>query len=169
MTKKKEPALKRKVGRPRKFTDLDLFQKKINEYFEECDEKKEPYLIYGLSIHLGLSREHLLKYEDERPGFSEAIKRARERVQRQIEQMMVERGTGNVAGLIFWLKNNAGWRDLMELEHAGPGGIPLEMSSIEVAARIATILELARKKKEEIAIETEETKAIPEKINVSKN
>jgi len=35
-----------------------------------------------------------------------------------------------------------------------------------VAARIATILELARKKKEELlAVETEETKAIPEKID----
>jgi hypothetical protein len=164
MTKRKDPALKKKVGRPRKYTDLDLFQKKIDAYFEECDEKKEPYLIYGLVMHLGMSREHILKYEDERPGFSEAIKRARERVQRQIEQMMVERGTGNVAGLIFWLKNNAGWRDIMGLEHTGADGAPLEMSSLEVAARIATILELARKKKEELTIETEETKAIPEKI-----
>jgi hypothetical protein len=154
---------KKKPGRPRKYTDLDLFQKKINAYFKECDEKKEPYLIYGLVMHLGMSREQILKYEDERSGFTEAIKRARERIQRQIEQMMVERGTGNVAGLIFWMKNNAGWRDLMELEHAGPGGIPLEMSSLEVAARIATILELARKKKEELAMETA-PKEIPEKV-----
>jgi hypothetical protein len=164
MRKRKDPALKKKVGRPRKYTDLNLFQKKIDEYFEECDKKKEPYLIYGLVMHLGMSREQILKYEDERSGFTEAIKRARERIQRQIEQMMVERGTGNVAGLIFWLKNNAGWRDIMGLEHTGADGAPLEMSSLEVAARIATILELARKKKEELAIETEETKAIPEKI-----
>jgi hypothetical protein len=159
---------KKKPGRPRKYTDLDLFQKKIDEYFDECDEKKLPYTMGGLGIALNLSREHLLKYEDERQGFSEAIKRARETIQNRVELMLVD-GRQNITGAIFWLKNNAGWRDIMGLEHTGPDGAPLEMSSLEVAARIATILELARKKKEELAIETEETKAIPEKIDVPKN
>lgn len=103
--------------------------------------------------------QELLRYE-EKEGYSEAIKRAKAKV----EQWYVQRlalGKCIPAGLIFILKNNFGWRDVQEFEHSGPGGEPLEMSSLEIAVRVATILELARKRKEELG---NQQKQIPEKV-----
>jgi len=177
--KKKDPAPKRKVGRPRKYTDAELFDKKVDQYFIDCDAKVdksgngEVYSITGLALYLGYAdRFAIIKHEersrDEKDEFVHSIKKAMQRIEKSRIEWLV-RGKGWGPGIMFDLKNNFGWKDIMGLEHAGPGGEPLEMSSLEVAARIATILELARKKREELAIETEETKAIPEKIEASKN
>jgi hypothetical protein len=172
MVKKKRPTDKNrpKIGhRPRKYTDLDVFQKRIEEFFADCDTRGKPYTVTGLARSLIISREQLLRYEDERPGFSEAVKAAREKIQQDVEEGIIIGGKSgkNVVGLIFWLKNNAGWSDLLKL--SGPDGEPLalEMSSLEVAARIATIFELARKRKEEQDIEAA-LKQIPEKVGDAK-
>lgn len=54
---------------------------------------------------------------------------------------------------IFWLKNRRrdAWRDRQDLEHTGKDGGPIEtreMSELEVARRLAFILESARRKQE---------------------
>lgn len=165
MKKRKKNIDRPKIGhRPRKWTDLDLFQQRIDQFFSECDAGKRPPSVTGLAMSLSISREQLLRYEDERPGYSEAVKKARERIQRGIEEAIIEGGKAgkNVVGLIFWLKNNANWRDVMGLEHTGADGAPLEMSSLEVAARISTILEIARTKREQDAQAAQ--KVLPEKI-----
>jgi len=166
MPKKKKPETghRPRGHRRRKWTDLELFQERVDQYFVECDTKNETYTVTGLAMALNLARENLLRYEDERPGYSEVVKKAREKIQKGIEAAIIEGGKAgkNVVGLIFWLKNNANWRDVMGLE--GPEGQPLEMSSLEVAARVITILELAKKRREEQDTEAQEQKALPEKI-----
>jgi hypothetical protein len=164
--KRKKDTDRPKIGhRPRKWTDLELFQERVNQYFAECDAKNETYTVTGLAMALNLARENLLRYEDERPGYSEVVKKAREKIQKGIEAAIIEGGKAgkNVVGLIFWLKNNAAWSD--EFRLAGSGGEPLalEMSSLEVAARIATIFALAKKRKEEQAVELV-PKELPEKV-----
>ncbi|MGA2317601.1 MAG: terminase small subunit [Thermodesulfobacteriota bacterium] len=166
--KEKKDINRLKIGhRPRKWTDLELFQKRIEEFFADCDSKGRPYTTMGLAMAVNLSRENLIKYEDERPGYSEAIRRARDRIQRDVEESLIIGGKlgKNIVGLIFWLKNNANWAD--ELRLAGVGGEPLalEMSSLEVAARVITILELARVKREERDVETVQKALLPEKIS----
>jgi hypothetical protein len=63
-------------------------------------------------------------------------------------------------GAIFDLKNNFSWRDVTDVRAVDEEGKGLEMGSLEVAARLATIFELARKRKEEDA-----QKLLPEKVN----
>ena len=163
---KNEPETGRKLRghRRRKWTDLELFQERVNQYFADCDAREETYTVTGLAMALDLARENLLKYEDERPDYSEIVKKAREKIQKGIEVAIIEGGKAgkNIVGLIFWLKNNAGWSDLLKL--SGPDGEPLgaEMSSLEVAARISTIIELARRRREDQ--EAEKQKQLPEKI-----
>ncbi|WP_440220915.1 terminase small subunit [Dietzia sp. MNB45] len=88
---------------------------------------QKPYTITGLARALGTSRETLLDYEsgkhDEKAGdfdgadqrFSDAVKEAKSRVQEDAESRLM---SGMPAtGFIFWLKNNAGWRDRQEVDH----------------------------------------------------
>lgn len=85
-----------------------------------------PYTITGLARALKTTRETLLDYEsgkyDDRDDtdpsgerFSDTIKDAKLRVQQNAEELLM---SGMPAtGPIFWLKNNAGWRDRQEIDH----------------------------------------------------
>jgi len=170
MRKRKDPALKKKPGRPRKWTDAELFAKKVDQYFIDCDANLdkngngEVYSVTGLALYLGYAdRWAIIKHEErsreEKDEFVQPIKKAMQRIEKSRIEWLV-RGKGWGPGIMFDLKNNFGWKDIMGLEHAGPGGEPLEMSSLEVAARISTILELAKRRKEEVDVQ----KALPEKI-----
>ena len=151
-----------KGGRPRKFTDVEMFQKKIDDYFARCDRKKEPYTVTGLALALGFTeRKQLIDYEG-RAEFADPVKKAKFRVQEFLEKRLHE---PYPTGAIFALKNNFGWRDVQEIEHSGPGGEPLEMGNLELAARILSILELGRQRRQ--AAE-EAKKALPEKVNDGK-
>lgn len=89
--------------------------------------RKRPYTIIGLARALGTSRETLLDYEsgkydlkaadveESETTFSDAIKDAKSRVEQDVEEGLL---SGMPAtGAIFWLKNNAGWRDRQEIDH----------------------------------------------------
>jgi hypothetical protein len=88
-----------------------------------------PYTITGLARALKTTRETLLDYESGKydnkddtdaagEHFSDTIKDAKLRVQDNVEIMSLN-GAG--AGTIFWLKNNAGWRDRQEVDHTTNG------------------------------------------------
>ncbi|MFE7720107.1 terminase small subunit [Nocardia rhizosphaerihabitans] len=88
-----------------------------------------PYTITGLARACGTTRDVILDYEsgkyddkdDTDPQghrFSYVVKDAKLRVQENVELMSLQ-GAG--AGAIFWLKNNAGWRDRQELDHTTNG------------------------------------------------
>ena len=98
-------------GRPLKFKNVEELQEKIDAYFASCDEEEEPITITGLALALDTTREILCDYE-ERDEFSNAIKKAKLRVQHAYEKRLVKRGNG---GDIFALKN-FGWKDTKELD-----------------------------------------------------
>lgn len=86
-----------------------------------------PYTITGLARALKTSRETLLDYEsgkyDDKADdvdsagdrFSDVIKDAKLRVQQNAEEFLMSGAPAT--GAIFWLKNNAGWRDRQEVDH----------------------------------------------------
>ena len=87
-------------------------QKAIDEYFRECDTNNEPYTVTGLALALDMTREGLIHYAN-KDGFTDTIKKAKQRVEAYIEKKMYG---NNVTGLIFNLKNNFGWVDRQEIE-----------------------------------------------------
>jgi hypothetical protein len=105
---------KRKVGRPLKFETVEMLQEKIDAYFNECDEKEEPYTITGLALALNTTRETLLDYED-KEEFSDTVKRAKLKCENFAEKHLFK-GKNGVVGAIFNLKNNySRWVDKQEI------------------------------------------------------
>lgn len=160
----------KKTGRPRKYTDANLFDKKVNQYFIDCDANLdksgngEVYSVTGLALYLGLDSRHRIPELAEKEDFTASIKKALVRIEKQCAESLVK-GKGWGPGWMFVLKNNFGWKDVLDVHHGDAEGGMLEMSSLEVAARISTILELAKRRKEEADVQ----KALPEKIEVPKN
>jgi hypothetical protein len=133
--------VRRMAGRPRKFRDLEEFQRQIDAYFESCyadvivkdkdgnavlDEEGrpikermqvEPFTITGLALALDTSREVLMDIQTQTSEgyskeFSDAIKKAKLRCQQYAERHMFT--ARNPAGAIFALKNY-GWTDRQDL------------------------------------------------------
>ncbi len=119
-------------GRPHKFQTLKDLEQAIDAFFKDCDKKGRPYTVTGLALALDTTRETLLDYEKNNPKlaeFSDAIKRAKLRVQNYAEIQLFGR---NPTGPIFALKN-FGWRDKQEIDHT-TGGKPLYLPS-EILAK----------------------------------
>jgi hypothetical protein len=102
----------RKTGRPRKYSSPRELEEVVELYFNECDKQGRPYTVTGLALALGVTRDQLLKYQV-LPEFEDTIKRAKQRVAACAEEQLYRKG-GQVAGIIFSLKNNFGWKDSFE-------------------------------------------------------
>ena len=96
-----------------KYKNIEELQKGIEKYFNECDEKEKPYTMSGLAYSLDIDRTTLINY-GERDSYSTLIKKAKARVQAQLEENALM-GKGNATFTIFNLKNNYGWRDSVEV------------------------------------------------------
>jgi len=132
------PQITNPVGRPLKFKSVEELSKKIEEYFEFCDNRaikkaddsgKEfyisnpaPYTVHGLSYFLGTERQTLLNYSNKEKYF-DTIKDAKERIASDVETRLMD-GKAQV-GAIFNLKNNFGWKDESKTQLTGDGGNPL--------------------------------------------
>lgn len=68
--------------------------------------------VTGLAYALDLTRMGLINYEG-REEFVDTVKKAKLRVEKHLEQRLAG---ANVAGTIFNLKNNFGWRDIQHVE-----------------------------------------------------
>jgi len=98
-----------KTGRPLKYKTVKELEKDIDAYFEERYEKHVPPTISGLALYLGFeSRQSLYDYQD-RPEFSDTIKKATARIEDYAERILLS-GDGSATGAIFWLKNHK-WAD----------------------------------------------------------
>jgi DNA-packaging protein gp3 len=105
---------KRKVGRPLKFSSVKEMQEKIDAYFEECDQKEDPYTITGLALALDTTRDVLLDYQ-EKDEYSNTIKKAKLKCENYAEKHLFK-GKNGVVGAIFNLKNNySRWVDKQEI------------------------------------------------------
>ena len=136
--KKNGKSPKHAGGRPPKYSKLEKFQKKVNEYFDFCDNRTgeihsekwgdmivfdpEPYTMSGLAYALDLSRQGLIDYS-KKNKFLDTIKKARNRIEADQEKRLSDKKTFT-PGIIFNLKNNFGWRDRTETDVTS-GGKPI--------------------------------------------
>ncbi len=110
-----------KRGRPLKFKNAAELEGKIEEYFAECVRTGEPLTVTGLALALDTTRETLMDYQ-EKNGYSDAVKRAKLRIENAYEKRLIARGNG---GDIFALKQ-FGWKDRMEQAVELSGNMSLE-------------------------------------------
>ena len=102
------------MARPKLYSSVEDMQKIIEEYFDICDEKEKPYTMSGLAYALSMDRKSLLNYSKDEKFFP-TIKKAKERVEQQLEENALM-GKANSTFTIFNLKNNYGWKDNIEVE-----------------------------------------------------
>lgn len=104
-----------------------------------------PYTITGLARALGTTRDVLLDYESGKyddyddtdfdgDRFSNVIKDSKLRVQQNAEEILLSGAPAT--GSIFWLKNNAGWRDKQEVDHTS-GGERIQAAPVVVSNIVA--------------------------------
>ena len=116
------------VGRPRAFKSVEEVEEKINAYFNYCEEKEKPYTMSGLSYYLGISRQTLVNYSNQ-DQFFDTIKKARDRVQMQLEENALS-NKANPTFTIFNLKNNFDWKDKIEHSSSEVENINKNISNI---------------------------------------
>ncbi len=100
---------RKKMGRPRKIPDEERLQEIIDEYFLRCEENGDIPTTAGLALAIGVTSKTLRRHETGESGddLCPTIKRAKQRVEEAWERALLRGGSG----VIFWLKNNAGWKD----------------------------------------------------------
>lgn len=101
------------MARPKLYEEANDMQKIINAYFNMCNEKDKPYTMSGLANALNMSRQSLINYSKDNEFF-DTIKKARSRVEQQLEENGLI-GKANATFTIFNLKNNYGWKDSVEV------------------------------------------------------
>ncbi len=113
-----------KGGRPRHYDDPVLFELKIEQYFDLCEEKGRIPTIAGLAYELGfVSRQSILDYEKDK-RFSGAVSRARLRIEADRSERLVHKDK-YTPGLPMDLASNHGWITGRG-EIGGRGGRPIE-------------------------------------------
>ncbi len=123
-----------------KYKSVKVLQRKIDAYFKECDEKGDPYTIPGLAYFLGFARKNALwdlenrEKKKVRPTrkdkeIADVVKRARLRIENQRLTQMI-RNKINVAGAIFSLTNNFGYKNQQYSENKNEISIKLEINDI---------------------------------------
>lgn len=107
-------------GRKPKYETAEQMQAVIDAYFNrgggawimQGDTELYAPTVEGLAFELGMSRQALLDYQN-KDLFLDTIKRAKQKIGIALEQRLYG---NNVAGIIFNLKNNFGWKDKTEQE-----------------------------------------------------
>lgn len=121
------------MARPKKYTEVDTMQKKIDEYFDSCfrpmivkgelirddkgkiiNEQFKPFTICGLANALDMDRRSLLNYEKDKEFFPTII-RAKRKCEQYAEERLFDKD--GVNGAKFSLINNySKWREKQEVE-----------------------------------------------------
>src|SRR3989338_10128016 len=98
-----------KVGRPLKFKTGKELEKAVSSYFTDCEKSSKPISISGLAVALDINRQTLLNYSKTEEFFG-TIKKAKAICEKYTEEsLFIGR---KIAGAIFNLKNNYGWKDI---------------------------------------------------------
>jgi len=101
-------------GRKPKYSDPHELWEKCQEYFQECDGMGRSYTIPDLAFHLGfVSRQAIFHMERRDDDCGRVIQAAKLKIEGQRNRQVVE-GQGQMAGRIFDLKCNFGYRDTLD-------------------------------------------------------
>ena len=149
---KKKPATKKHtptpnpVGRPPFFTDPEVMQAKMDEYFVICDKGEEidvydkkrqevckvtqkiPYTVPGLVYHLGFGDDHGLDYYKKKDKFLGTITRAWKRIERQRNEKALT-GDQEPRFAQFDLSHNFRWAEKKELAITAPPGLKVSFDT----------------------------------------
>ncbi|UCF13238.1 MAG: hypothetical protein JSW06_02995 [Thermoplasmatales archaeon] len=106
-------------GRPKLFKNKEDLEQRIKDFENYVEEQKKPYTFSGLAYFLGIDRKTLYNYSKDEDFFP-TIKDIRDKCQRYAEEQLY-RDKGQVAGIIFALKNNMGWKDQVETHNTNIG------------------------------------------------
>lgn len=99
---------KNKGGRPRLYDDPDLFEVKVEQYFDMCEANSKIPTVAGLAYELGFtSRQSILDYEKDK-RFSGIVSRARLRIEADRSERLVSKDQ-YTPGLPMDLASNHGW------------------------------------------------------------
>ena len=116
-------------GRPRTIETPEEFEELAGAYMLACKASGDKPTITGMALEMGLwGRDAFLDYAA-RDGFSNAVKRAKSRVEMLHEQRLFE---PSCAGSIFWLKN-AGWKDTQDVTTNGTVVNRVEVTIVDPA------------------------------------
>ena len=148
------------MARPFKYTPEKL-EAKIDEYFKKKEkEGKEKKLVFcsirDLASFLEIDLQTWYNY-DSRPGYSDIIKKARDRIIAVWEQQLFYPGR-NSSGAIFYLKNFGGMADKVEhthhgqIEHRHQHAARIEDLSTEQLQTITAALEALQREKDSIDV-----------------
>lgn len=103
-------------GQRKKFEDIDQLKAAIDNYFLDCDERRAPYTVSGLALHLETSRRMLLDLQKKdyySNDFKHLIGLAKQKILSRMEEGALS-GRYNATATIFTLKNNFGYVDKTE-------------------------------------------------------
>ncbi len=149
--------MEKKNGRPRKYTEAEIMQEKIDKYFESCyrpvtriidgkcvnvknkngevlKEQYKPFTVTGLADALDMSRQSLLNY-NKKDEFFDTITRAKRKCELYAEERLFDKEGAN--GAKFSLANNFScWSDKQKIEHSGNVNNPFEGLSTEELRKI---------------------------------
>jgi hypothetical protein len=116
------------MARPTKYSPKTV--NKVYEFIKIREEEKKLPTIEGLAVYLNIDTDTIVEWVKEHSKFSVAIKKLKS-IQADILQAGIYNNTGNVAGGIFLLKNNHGFRDRQEVDNT-TNGQPLPQPIINV-------------------------------------
>ena len=98
------------IGRPFKHNNPDIFKKKGEAFFAQCDLDEKPYTFTGLCLALGFTgRAQFFEYQ-KKIEFANILNALRSKCEAYAETRLFN---GPAAGPIFALKNY-GWKDTSE-------------------------------------------------------
>uniref|UniRef100_A0A6M3X9E1 Putative terminase small subunit n=1 Tax=viral metagenome TaxID=1070528 RepID=A0A6M3X9E1_9ZZZZ len=103
---------KPKMGRPLKYTDekITALAKEVHKIADQCQKSGMMLHRHKVALQLGLYPEHFLQFADKNQDFSYAIKHLKAVQEINYHDCLVKKGC-NTVGIIFAMKNCAGWRD----------------------------------------------------------
>lgn len=110
--------------RTKRILDMDKyeFENEVDQYFENCDKDRRPYLPVGLAQHLKVSRQLLADIRADRVKaflnnhHKETLLLAHERIELYIAERLFDKDDKKSVSSIFTLKSQHGWSDQNKID-----------------------------------------------------
>jgi hypothetical protein len=133
------------VGRKRIIKSPEEFAARAEAYFRSRVEEREPVLLTGLMLALGIHSKETWREYCNRPEYREVTGWARQMIEASYESLVAR--LGNSSGPQFALRANFGWSDQRDVRLKGDKDNPIEVShrlDIKTAIRELIIEEASR-------------------------